>query len=224
MLCLARCSLVLALALAACNLSIGGGDVVVGSGTPAKEVRAVAGFDSLEIGDAMDVTVEVGTPAGLEVRGDDNLLSHVKSEVRGSTLHLWAEGSHTTTVGLSATVYVPSLVRVRNDGSSDVIVSGVEDGALVIMNQGSGDLSLAGWVDTLELEINGSGDVDARALHATHALVTINGSSDVVVHVSGLLDARINGSGNITYRGDPKEVRRQINGSGDIVAAEGGPG
>ena len=124
-----------------------------------------------------------------------------KSEVRGSTLRVWSEGSHTTTVGLSATVSVPSLVSVSNDGSSDIVATGIEGKTLTITNQGSGDFSLAGRVDTLELVLNGSGDVDARALPSTDAVVTINGSSDVDVQVSGLLDARINGSGDITYRG-----------------------
>lgn len=221
MLALARSALVLVLGLTACNFSLG--DAAVGSGTPTKETRAVTGFDSLEVSGAVDVTVAVGSPASLEVRADDNLLSHVKSEVRGSTLHLWSEGSHTTTIGLSATVAVPSLVGVRNDGSSDIVVTGVEGEQLTIANQGSGDLSLAGRVDALEIVINGSGDVDATALPATHARVTINGSSDVDVHAVESLHATINGSGDVRYRGNPKDVKRQVNGSGDIVAAEGGP-
>lgn len=220
MLRLAR-SLVLVLAVAACNLSLGGG--TVGSGTPAKETRAVSGFDSIHVSGSIDVAVQVGTPASLEVRGDDNLLSHVKSEVRGSTLHLSSEGSYTSTLGLSATVTVPSLVSLHDQGSADVVVSGVEGERLEIDNQGSGDLSLAGRVDALEIDVNGSGDVDAKALSATHARVTINGSSDVDVLAVESLDATINGSGDIRYQGSPKDVKRQVNGSGEIQPAEGGP-
>jgi hypothetical protein len=220
MLRLAR-SLVLVLAVAACNLSLGGG--TVGSGTPAQEARAVSGFDSIHVSGSLDVTVQVGAPASLEVRGDDNLLSHVKSEVRGSTLHLSSEGSYTSTLGLSAMVTVPSLVSLRDQGSADVVVSGVAGERLEIDNQGSGDLSLAGRVDALEIDVNGSGDVDAKALSATHARVTINGSSDVDVLAVESLDATINGSGDIRYRGNPGNVKRQVNGSGEIEPAAGGP-
>jgi hypothetical protein len=218
---LARSLVVLVLAITGCNLSLGNG--TVGSGTPAQETRAVPGFDSLDVDGSVDVTVRVGSPAGLEVRGDDNLLSHVKSEVRGSTLHLWPEGSYTTTLGLSATVSVPALVSLRNDGSADIVVTDVEGEQLTITNQGSGDLSLAGRVDTLTIDVNGSGDVDAKALSATHARVTVNGSSDVDVLAVESLDAKVNGSGDISYRGNPKDVKRQVNGSGDIEPAEGGP-
>jgi hypothetical protein len=220
MLRLAR-SLVLVLAVAACNLSLGGG--TVGSGTPGTETREVSGFDSLLVEGSVDVTVKVGSPPSLEVRGDDNLLSHVKSEVRGSTLHLSSEGSYTSTLGLSATVTVPSLVSVRDQGSADVVVSGVEGERLEIDNQGSGDLSLAGRVDALEIDVNGSGDVDAKALSATRARVTINGSSDVNVLAVESLDATINGSGDIRYWGSPGNVQRKVNGSGEIEPAEGGP-
>jgi hypothetical protein len=220
---LARPWLALALFTLACNLSIGDGSVTVGSGTAAQETRAVTGFDAIAVTGSLGVTVQVGPPASLEVRGDDNLLSHVRGEVRGSTLHLSSEGSFATTLGLSATVTLPSLVSLGNQGSADIVVTGVVGPTLTIESQGSGQLSLAGRIDALELDVQGSGDVDAKALAATRARVTVHGSADVDVLVEDSLDAQINGSGDITYRGNPAKVERRINGSGDIEPGDGGP-
>lgn len=218
---LARPSLALALFTLACNLSLGDGSVTVGSGTSAHETRTVTDFDAIAVSGSLDVTVQVGQPASLVVRGDDNLLSHVRSEVRGSTLHVSSEGSYSTTLGLSATVSLPSLVSLNNQGSADIVVTGVQGQRLAIESLGSGELSLAGRVDALELDVQGSGDVDAKALTATQARVTVHGSADVDVLVEESLDAQLNGSGDITYRGNPAKVERRINGSGDIEP--GGP-
>lgn len=221
MLRLARASL--ALFTVACNLTIGDGSVTVGSGTAAHETRAVTGFDAIDVTGSLGVTVHVGAPASLEVHGDDNLLSHVRSEVRGSTLHIASEGSYSTTLGLSAKVALPALVSLGNQGSASIVVTGVEGSTLTVESLGSGTVSLTGRVDALELDVQGSGDIDAKALTATRAHVTVHGSANVDVLVEESLDAQVNGSGDITYRGNPVKVERRINGSGDIEPGDGGP-
>jgi len=44
--------------------------------------------------------------------------------------------------------------------------------------------------------------------------VEIYGSGDCDVNVSESLDVRINGSGNVTYKGNPAEVNQKVSGSG----------
>ena len=48
----------------------------------------------------------------------------------------------------------------------------------------------------------------------------INGSGDAVLHVTERLSAQINGSGDIVYYGNPPDVSRRVNGSGDVNPAE----
>ncbi|HEY8582888.1 MAG TPA: DUF2807 domain-containing protein, partial [Capillimicrobium sp.] len=67
----------------------------------------------------------------------------------------------------------------------------------------------------LEARLNGSGDLELDDVEAERALVELDGSGDVDVRASRLLDLRLDGSGDITYAGDG-EVREQLDGSGDI--------
>jgi hypothetical protein len=68
----------------------------------------------------------------------------------------------------------------------------------------------------LSIEVEGSGEVDAGALVAQRAAVSVSGSGDVVVHATESLDASIQGSGDIAYRGNPATVTRDVAGSGDV--------
>ena len=45
---------------------------------------------------------------------------------------------------------------------------------------------------------------------------TINGSGDAEIWSSESLSAIVNGSGDIEYYGDPINVKREVNGSGNI--------
>ena len=69
-------------------------------------------------------------------------------------------------------------------------------------------------------EINGSGDINLFEFYAKNATVEINGSGDIELSVSDSLEAEINGSGDIKYKGNPVEVKRSVNGSGDIGRVE----
>lgn len=47
--------------------------------------------------------------------------------------------------------------------------------------------------------------------------MTISSGGDVAIAASQALDVHISGSGNVTYRGDPLELKKHITGSGDVV-------
>lgn len=82
---------------------------------------------------------------------------------------------------------------------------------------GSGDINLAGSGSTFNAAVDGSGEVDAREFTAKSAVINVDGSGDAAVSVSEELQARVSGSGDVTYYGNPKNVKSDISGSGDIT-------
>jgi hypothetical protein len=49
--------------------------------------------------------------------------------------------------------------------------------------------------------------------------VSISGSGDAHVNATETIDARVAGSGDVTYSGHPHDVSRRVSGSGSIESA-----
>ena len=81
---------------------------------------------------------------------------------------------------------------------------------------GSGDVKLNGKVQEFKVRVTGSGDFLASGLTAEVVDASILGSGDIEVRVTEELRARISGSGDIKYLGDPKKQDFKTTGSGSI--------
>lgn len=101
------------------------------------------------------------------------------------------------------------------DGSGDMDLSVKVDEANVRSN-GSGDITISGLVQDLDVSLSGSGSFRGFDFSAQEASVDISGSGDANVFVTGKLTGSINGSGDITYDGDPDSVSISDNGSGEV--------
>lgn len=84
---------------------------------------------------------------------------------------------------------------------------------------GSGDIQLSGITKKHQIEVNGSGDIEAFELKSDNCEIEINGSGDVKVYVSYDLNAEVNGSGDIYYKGNVKNINSSVNGSGNLNQA-----
>lgn len=199
-------------------VEIGLGPVTAGSGTVKTERRSLQDFDAILVEDSSDVSVTVGDSYGVSVTTDDNLLSLVGTSVEKNSLVIRTRGNYRTRHTPKIEVHLPKLTALRLDGSGDVTIKGVNGGELAVQIVGSGDIAIAGKGPRLTAIIEGSGDVDARELQVGTAQVRIDGSGDVHVRASESLDAVVNGSGDVVYRGKPGSVRQQINGSGSVYS------
>ncbi len=61
-----------------------------------------------------------------------------------------------------------------------------------------------------------TGDIDAYDLSSNDADIRISGSGEIKISVKENLIARISGSGNIYYKGDPKKQDIKVSGSGNV--------
>jgi hypothetical protein len=134
---------------------------------------------------------------------------HAKFDVRN--LELQVSGSGDTEL-----TGVRGVFKVSNSGSGDLDAEGLKLEECYIKNSGSGDLELVGKTNNLTATINGSGDFDGYNLTAVNATISNSGSSDVVIDVVEELHVVLNGSGDLTYRGNPEKVDVSSNGPGDV--------
>ena len=92
----------------------------------------------------------------------------------------------------------------------------LQQSALDVCVQGSGDITAFGKVEHLDAEVAGSGDVDAGELMAMSAKLSVAGSGDIDAYVTQSVRARVAGSGDIVVRGNPPIRDHSVAGSGDI--------
>lgn len=81
---------------------------------------------------------------------------------------------------------------------------------------GSGKMQSRGSAKLAKAWISGSGKVMAGELEVARCEVKITGSGDVQINVKDELDARISGSGSVSYRGNPSHINSNSSGSGKV--------
>lgn len=214
-------AVVLALATPACIVAIGdfeGTNTLIGSGVERTEVRPVVDFKKIRVEGSADVIATIGSTTSLSVTGDDNLIPYVTTVVEGGVLVVdMKPGSYHWRHGLRVEVTTPTLENVSIDGSADVNVNGLSGGSFGVDISGSGSLRGFGSVDKLTVSVSGSGDLRLYDVVAREVHVTISGSGDAQVHATDTLIAEVSGSGDIRYRGNPRNPRLSISGSGSVA-------
>lgn len=217
------------------------GKKITGNGNVITKERQVGSYDKVSLSGWFDVKLVDGKEGELELRGEENLLEYLVTEVDNGTLKIrskkgyslrpsrWKDGIQITVpvqsisgVSLSGSGDISSTTLIRSSefkaslsGSGDVEVE-VEADEVEAGLTGSGDLSLSGEASSLEIRVSGSGDVEAANLKCREVAVTVSGSADVSVYATEYLKARISGSGDIDYRGNPAKTDTRVSGSGDI--------
>lgn len=193
------------------------GSGVEGSGVTASEEREVAEFTQVQLTGSFEVAVEVGPDGRVRVEADDNIVPLITTTVVGSTLKITARQGFSSEQPVKVQVAVPRLLGVEQSGSGSMEARGIDGERFVVKLQGSGAIRLAGRADALVANIEGSGALAAADLVTTTATVDLAGSGTAEVHASERLVVDIAGSGSVRYTGDPKDITRNIHGSGTIA-------
>jgi hypothetical protein len=188
-----------------------------GSGVMKVEKRSVPAFTSVSISGAYDVLIVAQKEQSLEIEGDDNLLSLIKTEVKDGVLDIGNEQGLTTRGKLQVRISTPKLDGISTSGDSDIIITGVKSDAFKIDTSGAGSLQVSGETKTLVAQLSGAGDINAKDLHAESVNLTSSGAANADVYASEELRVNATGAGNVNYYGDPKVVNQESSGVGTIT-------
>ena len=218
------------------------GKKVNGNGKVVTIERSTGDYDAVAISGWFDVDLVDGNEGDVSLKGEENLLEHIITEVKDGKLVIkvekginlkpssWKEGIHIS-------VPVESINAVSLSGSGDIVgkktikttnfntsMSGSGDitldldaSSISASMSGSGDINLSGTTTDLNVNISGSGDIKAYELEADNVDANVSGSADIKVTANQRLKARVSGSGDIHYKGNPEKVEAKTSGSGDIT-------
>src|SRR5262245_17100485 len=208
-------SIALVVGLAGCNLS-NTTDRVKGSGIMKTEKRSLAPFDSLEVSCHGSIQAHTKGQEGLDISGDDNIVPLITTEINKGTLYIRSSKEYNSRDKLVINVSAPDLKKFVFSGAGEANLSNVKNDRVEIALTGAGSLTASGETKEADITLAGAGSVDAKNLHAINAKVNSTGIGSVEIYVTGQLDARTSGVGEINYYGSPKRVNRQTGGLGAI--------
>jgi hypothetical protein len=213
---------------------------IKGKGAVVSKTVSTAEYDGVAVSGSFFVTLVDGAEGSITINAEENLLEFIIVEVKDNTLYIKPEKNY----GISAskgkkieiTVPVNSISNVSLAGSGDVISNfmmnatsfqvslagsgdiklGIEAQTIDARLSGSGDIEFKGKTTDFTAALAGSGDIEAFELQADNAKVSIAGSGDIATNCSQSIEARVSGSGDIQYKGNPTKVDSKVSGSGTI--------
>lgn len=203
-----------------------------------KETRNLSDFSSIELVCSADLFITQGNTQSVVVEADEELMSHLFTEVENGTLKVYIKKYHRSIHVAKVYVTVPNLEIVSLVGSGDmtftdvfktndfkikIVGSGDLNAPLDAKNveliiAGSGDVKLSGVKGDFQIDVSGSGDTYAKNLKLNNCDLSVAGSGDVVLEGStSKFVVAIAGSGDVQGE-NLKAVNAQIKvaGSGDV--------
>lgn len=212
---------------------------VKGKGKVITKDRSTSEYERIYVKGSFDVVLVSGEEGDLSIKGESNVIDHIKTEVIDGTLtistkkgtNLYTKQAivitvpiqHIEAVSLSGSGDIISKTTIKEDefevsllGSGDITLD-VEATRLLSSISGSGDIDLKGSTNYLRTSIKGSGDFEANDLSSNITEVSITGSGDVSVNAQEFISAYISGSGDVVYSGNPEREKIEVSGSGDVT-------
>lgn len=188
------------------------------------ETRELPSFERIVSKGSHDVHVRVGEAQSVEVTAPGNLLGRMETRVENGELRIFRKSGASFEFSLGSSVRndveifitVPSLKGFELKGSGDVRIRNLDANAFVLRHKGSGDIKIEGRCRLLEITHVGSGELEARGLECVDAKLDTQGSGDITLNITGDLDVRHKGSGDLDIWGEPRFSGLRMRGSGDI--------
>lgn len=196
-------------------------NAVEGDGIAARDQRQVGAVPALDVSGSLAVEVRVGPAPSLVVEADSNLLPLIQTETRGNTLYISQKDRLRSKTPIRITYTVPRLSEVRASGSGRVDVRDLNGSPLDVRDSGSGEVKLAGKVESLNARASGSGVIDAQELRSASADLSVSGSGRMTVgEVRGdYARMSVSGSGRLEAGGAVRSLNARVTGSGSIDLA-----
>jgi hypothetical protein len=212
----------MALAVVVAGMGCG---TLVGSGVSATTTREVGAFSAILIEVPLDATIAIGPEQPLELSGDDNVLSLIRTEVHGDALHVrpaqfsnivhrvpltlkvFTPALNAISAGASSTVTAADVQTSRMDimanDASEVTITNLTTGTMDLHADGSSTVTLTGSAGGMGVTLSGASQLMASEFPVETATVALSGSSEGSLRVTGSISGAISEASTLTVSGNP---------------------
>lgn len=201
----------------------------------------ISAFTELNVEVPYDIIFTQGNAATLKIDADAATLEKIEVLQKGDKLTIGIkDNQYKNTKGGDVKIYLstPALKTINVAGSGNFtstniitnnetiatsvagsgnIDASIQSAGLKGDIAGSGNITLKGTTKKVTFSIAGSGNFMLNDLIAEDVTGDIAGSGSAKVYANNMLEASIAGSGDIIYYGNPKDVKKNVAGSGKVI-------
>lgn len=193
-----------------------------------KQLKSLPYFNKIVLDGALDVEFSQASRGGVAVKGRKSIVENVKVKVKNQTLYLsldekdWFRVDHSE----KADIYVssPDLISVVMRGAGDFEAKNLLDtDTLNVELNGAGNIDFDRIVcDEAYLIVKGAGNLEVDKLTANRTKIAMLGvgNADVEFVNAGHVDCLLSGVGNIDLEGTVKSLSKNVRGTGNIDTTE----
>ena len=203
------------------------------------ENRDLPSFNSVSVGEAIDVYLIPGSTESAKVKVDGIDLDEVLTEVRGDRLKIYLEKGNYRNIDVEVWLTYKNLSGIEVSSAASVITEGLlKSSSLRVEASSAGDGKLEIDVEELDVEISSSADLeifgktviaeisvssagkfDGYELSCSEVEVSANSAGTARVNASKKLDATATSAGNIRYKGNPDKVYEDESSGGSVKSS-----
>lgn len=114
-------------------------------------------------------------------------------------------------------ITMPEASVIAQSGNGDLSVKGIVGKYFRLEQEGNGDCTLSGSIDSFDLEKGGNGDLNAGSFKVAAMKFTTAGNGDTTVNVSEKMSGKLVGNGDLINRGAARCNDCKKNGNGDFI-------
>lgn len=145
---------------------------------------------------------------GLQCEEEVSLSASSSGDIKGGNIlckALETEASSSGDIELES-VECTSLVTEASS-AGDISINDVKAETVNVQASSSGDVSMAGVCRSAKFESSSAGDIEADGLKAEHVIAKASSAGDITCHATESLEVSISSAGNVSYKGDPKQIK-----------------
>ena len=200
--------------LQACTLTLGLALVSCTAFAQEKQTRQTGDFRAIKASGAVDIILKQGSKTSVVLEGENEMLSHMRTEVQNGVLRIYRDKDSGTIRSLLggkddkvvAYITTPQLTGLELSGASEVksdavftaenfnikasgaseVTIGLKAKTLNVEASGASDIHLTGQVESQQVHISGSSEYEASKLLSKRATVEASGASDASVSAESL--------------------------------------
>lgn len=207
-----------------------------GNGNIVEKSQNVNPFDEIEVSGNFNIILVEGESPKVTITTDENLHDYIEVTRSGDILEIRSKENLQSSESNDVVITYQELNSLRAGGASNITNRGVLAGdgfaldlsgagavqlkvdlkKLIVNVSGAGSVELEGKASEQDISMSGAGGLDASRLETKYTQIDISGVGGAEVFVTEVLEASVSGVGGVTYKGDPKEVKKDVSGLGSI--------
>lgn len=214
---------------------------ISGEGSIVSEELTISEFTGIDLVGVANVTITQGEEQKVVVESQSNIINKLKTSVSNAIWKIELENGCYKNFDLNVYITVPNLNKAAISGTGSIQINDfVNQSSLSLSIPGSGDIELGEYnlpqttsinisgsgniifnssnssTDNLNINVGGSGNINAFGLVANNCDIDISGSTTCELSITNSLDVNSSGSATIYYKGAPS-VHTRINPATNLI-------